>query len=386
MTGDHGSGLLAISAHARSVQATDRAILSEKLRAVDLPGTLLVETCHRVELHGASDAVPPRLLADLPAGTDTHAGLDAARQLIRLAVGRDSAVIGEDQVLHQVRVAARRARSGNDLPPELDRLIDVALRAGRTARSWLPGHRSNLAERAIANQAVGDSANRGPVLVVGAGEMGRLAALALRHRHEELLIASRSVEHAQALAARVSARAVAFDPGAEQVAGLTGVVLALNGAWPISRETAKALVESAAWLVDLSTPAAIESDLAAALGRRLTTIDDLAQVQPGQLGYSPALIARLDALVEQTVAQYADWVERASQRRAAEALTQRAQTVGSAELGRLLDLVDLDDEQRQAVERMVGQLTRRLLRDPLEQLSQDPDGRHARAARELFRL
>ena len=386
MSDERPDGLLAISAHARSVPAADRAALASRVRELQMPGTLLIETCHRVELHGNRHVLPARLLADLPPGTVTTDGLDAARQLIRLAVGRDSAIIGEDQVLHQLRVAAQRARAVSDLEPQLDRLIDMALRAGRQARSWLPGHRSNLAERAIANQAVGDSATRGPVLVVGAGEMGRLAAVALRHRHEELLIASRSVEHAQALAARVSARAVAVDPGAEQVTGLTGVVLALNGAWPISRETAQALVESEAWLVDLSTPAAIESDLAAALGRRLTTIDDLAQVQPGQLGYSPAVIARLDALVEQTVAQYADWVERASQRHAAEALTQRAQTVGSAELGRLLDLVDLDDEQRQAVERMVGQLTRRLLRDPLEQLSQDPDGRHARAARELFRL
>lgn len=384
MTIDRTDGLLAITAHARSVPATHRAALAAMLREANPRGALLIETCHRIELHGPQTDIPTRLLSSLPPGTETAAGLDAARQLVRLAVGLDSAVIGEDQVLHQLRVATQRARAANHLQPELDRLIDLALRAGRVARSWLPVRRSNLAESAIAS--VCDPVATGRALVVGSGEMGRLAAVALRHRQAEVLIASRNIEHARSLAAGIGARAAEFDPGADEVAALAGVVIALEGPWAIGGETAGALAGSRAWVIDLSSPCALAPELASSLGPRLTTIDDLARVEPGKFGYTPALIARLNGLVEQTVGEYARWLTRAGQRRAAEALAEHAQTVGTAALGRLLDNVDLDDQQRRAVEQMVSQLTRRLLRDPLEQLSQDPDGRHARAARELFRL
>ena len=384
MSADHLPGLVAITAHARSVAAADRAALANRVRQTKPRGTLLIETCHRVELHGPGSALPADLITSLPAGTERVAGLDAARRLIRLAVGLDSAVIGENQVLHQLRVAAQRARAANDLQPELDRLIDLALRAGRVARSWLPVRRSNLAERAIS--AVWDPGAHGEALVVGAGEMGRLAAVALRHRQAKVLIASRSIEHARSLAAEVGARSVTFDPGAERTAGLAGVIIALDGVWPIGAQTAESLVGSEAWIIDLSAPGALLPEFASSLGARLTTIDDLAHVAHDDAGFTPALVARLDTLIDQTLAEYADWVARAGQRDAAEALARRAETVGSAELGRLLDQVELDDEQLRAVEQMVAQVTRRLLRDPLEQLGQDRDGRHARAARELFRL
>lgn len=385
MSTERANGLLAISAHARSVPVTDRAALAGSLREARPGGALLIETCHRVEFHGPKRIIPTRLLSCLPTGVETTEGMDAARQLVRLAVGLDSALVGEDQVLHQLRMAAQQARTSNHLQVELDRLIDLALRAGRVARSWLPVRRSNLAERAIAS--LWNPTATGRALVVGSGEMGRLAAVALRHRQAEVLIASRSIEHARSLAADVGARAVAFDPGADHVAPLVGVIIALDGPWAIGAETANSLVGSKAWVIDLSAPGALPAGLASSLGRRLTTIDDLAHVPSHQAaGLSVALVARLEALVDQTVGDYADWVARASQRDAAQALAQRAQTVGSDELDRLLDQVDLDDTQRRAVEQMVAQVTRRLLRDPLEQLGQDRDGRQARAARDLFRL
>jgi len=344
----------------------------------------MVETCHRVELHGLRTRLPARLVEFLPARAEMLGGRAAARQLISLAVGRDSAVMGEDQVLHQLRLAAQRARAEGGLEPELDRLIDIALRAGRLARSLLPGRRSNLAERAL-GRVLGEGPG-GRVLVVGAGEMGRLAAIALRRRGAAVLLASRTSVHASAVAAELSVPSAPFDPGPALAGRLDGVVLALRGRWSIDRATARALRESAAWIVDLSTPIALPADLATAVGARLTTIDDLATIAPRSDGHSPAIAARLDALVEQALAEYDEWLSHSSQRDAAHALTMRAESVSSAELGRLLEKVTLDDHQRAAVEQMVTQVTRRLLHDPLERLGQDRDGRHERAARDLFRL
>src|SRR5688572_4379736 len=140
------TSLTALLAHGRWMPAELRSELADVLRVRQPPGTLLVATCHRVELYGADTAVAP-----LAAGSDARlvGGTDAARHLIGLAVGRDSAIVGEDQVLHQLRVASRRARQHGAMAPNLDRLLDLALRAGRRARSWLPAARPTLVDVAV---------------------------------------------------------------------------------------------------------------------------------------------------------------------------------------------------------------------------------------------
>lgn len=195
------------------------------------------------------------------------------------------------------------------------------------------------------------------------------------------------------MADQTSSSCVPFDPGPPVVAGVAGVVIALAGPWAVSEQTRRGLIDSAAWVVDLSAPPALHQEMAKALGDRLVTIDDLAgsdgdaRIASGDNGLSARLIERLEVLVDGTLTEYERWAGKDAQRAAADALSRRASAVGLAELDRLWQRVpSLDDDQREQVERMVRQLTQRLLRDPLERLSQDGDGRHARAARELFRL
>lgn len=376
--------LAALVAHARWMPAEDRAgVTAEWALNGGGASTFLLTTCHRVEIYAAQEDVE-RIAATAPRSVRRVDGLDAARHLIRVAVGRDSSVVAEDQILHQLRVAAHEARRNGPLPQDLDRALDMALRAGRSARSWLPARRPTLVDLAL-SRALGDADARGRTFhVVGTGEMGRAAVANLVGRGATVSVSSRTIDSARTLAERFGVTHTPFDPGVELLSKLDGVVVALKGRWALDVASHDALLAGRAWIADLSSPPALDREVAAELGERLSTIDDLATPVDEPSG---RLLARLDALVEQTVGDYERWLADEARREAADALASRARAVQTAELDRLWRRVPtLDDAERAEVERAIDHVTQLLLRDPLEQLGNDGDGSHARAARELFRL
>jgi glutamyl-tRNA reductase len=377
--------LAVLLAHARHVPVPVRVELAERLRGSRPEGSVLIETCHRVELYAPRACLEDLIRAEPQPGVELAVGEDAARHAIRVAVGRDSAVVAEDQVLHQLRRGVQEARRRGPLTPGLDRLFDLALRAGRQARSWLPAKRPSLADVAF-DEAMGRGPSRdGPVLVVGAGAMGTLAARAVVVAGRPLVLANRTPQRATRLAAELGGAMTSLDPGTAELSSFAGVMVALSGPWLLADESRTSLADHGAWIVDLSAPSAVADDLVRRLGRRFVSIDDLAH---GDDRSRPAaLLARLDALVEETVDAYLDWTVRQRQREAASVLADRAIEARSVELKALFHRVPaLDPATRAEVERMAERLSDRLLRRPLECLQQDDDGRHDRAARELFGL
>jgi glutamyl-tRNA reductase len=202
--------LAALLTHARWMSADQRAIVADAFRATQPVGSLLVATCHRVELYGIETELAP-LTAGL-SGVHTLRGSDAARQLIGLAVGRDSAVIGEDQILYQLRIAARGARQSGVVAANLDRLVDLSLRAGRRARSWLPANRPTLVDVAIDRVGGQHGMRDARVHVVGAGAMGRAAVASLLARGSRVSVGSRTAESAKGLADRFGIPHIPFVP------------------------------------------------------------------------------------------------------------------------------------------------------------------------------
>jgi len=145
---------------------------------------------------------------------------------------------------------------------------------------------------------------------------------------------------------------------------------------------------SAAIVVDLSVPPAVAEDLAIALGDRFVSADALALVE-GSIAtpVDEGATRRLDLLVESSAAEFLAWFAAHDRRAAAEALAERAESERVAELAELWRrLPRLDPEARQLIDGMSRHLATRLLREPLERLGRDPDGRHERAIRELFGL
>jgi glutamyl-tRNA reductase len=381
--------VVALVTHARDVRAVERRLFAERLRRHLAGRALIFETCHRVEAYaiGVEDAQWMALDVSLPTGGRVLVGEPAVRHVIKVAVGGDSVVAGEDQVLHQLRESVDAARSGGDLDTALERLMSLALRAGRRARSWHQGPRRSLADVALRSI----ERTRGPIqgrdiLIVGAGRMGCLAARAAVTSGANVSLANRSLNGARALAVTTGARLEAFDPGV-RISAFAGVVVALAGPWPISAETIGELRGSATVIVDLSVPAAVPEAAAEALGPRLVSADALALADEDPGEFRVGSVARIDALVNRTAAEFMEWLFSRNGRAAAETLMIRADRQREVELAALWRrLPNLEPEARDAIEGMTRHLARRLLREPLERLGRDTDGRDERAVRDIFAL
>lgn len=377
---------IAFACHARFVPASDREAFARRLREATRANLVILETCHRVEAYGMGldGEVAASLTAALPAGGQMLLGEHAIVHAIAVAVGTDSVVVGEDQILHQMRAALDAARAAGPVDAALERLLAHALRAGRIARSWQQGPRRSLADLALESieRAAGPLVGR-DLLVVGAGQMGRLTARAAIAAGASVSVANRTVVAAAALAGSVGGRVVPFDPG-DDVAHFAGIVVALSGPWIVTESTADVLSGGTSVVVDLSMPAAVPVRLGERLGPRLVVADALARAGDR---LASATDPRLGTLIERTAAEFGEWQRGRDGRAAAAVLVARADREREIELAALWRaLPDLDPDARRAIEGMTRHLARRLLRQPLERLGRDGDGRESRAVRDLFAL
>ncbi|MEX1168527.1 MAG: NAD(P)-binding domain-containing protein [Chloroflexota bacterium] len=381
--------IVALVAHARQVPAVERERFASRLRVELHRGALILETCHRVEAYttSADDGTSTDLPLDVPAGGRVLSGNVAVRHAVSVATGSDSIVLGEDQILHQLRESLEVARTSGVLDPEIDRLFALALQAGRRARSWRSGRQRSLADVALDSVARTSGSVRGrEILVVGAGRMGELMARAAAAAGASVTVANRSTERARAVTAATGGGTSGLDPGTG-VDRFAAIFVALGGPWVIGERTIAALLARRPAVVDVSVPSAVPAALAVGLGSQMVTADDLVLRESEETRRDSVPDPRSEALIEQTVQAYLEWQARRDSRAAADALVRRADLEREAELAALWKkLPTLDPESREAIETMTRHLAARLLRQPLERLGRDADGVEGRTVRDLFAL
>lgn len=384
---DIGALVLAAPEHPASVR-TAAAETAESV-AERAAGVALV-TCQRVETYGIVVSLDAARRGPW-ASARRLMGAQAVRHAARVALGLESAVLAEDQVLHQLRAEVARARRDRAIAPPLHVVFDAVLRAGRLGRSWRRAAPRSLADVAVDRLlASSDGTDDRPILVVGAGEMGRMAARAAGARGCGVVVASQNRWHADDVASTTGARAIALEAvGTELAGGVLGVLVALAGAWRLQPD-AVSVVHAAPAVVDLSVPLALPSDVVAALGSRFTDVDGLAQLAGDNLvgdDTTRQYRRRLEGLCDRTVDEVA---ERLAARRTTDvraALADRIERERKAELEALWrSLPALPSADRAAIDGMTRHLAKRLLGEPMARLGTDPDGHRALAVRELFDL
>lgn len=381
---DASPTVVAIAAHARSVPSEAREAFAAALEALPVDArTIAVHTCHRVEVYVTPGDGPLPALPEPPAGSLRLVDAEAVRHLVAVACGLDSAVFGEDQVLHQLRTCLADRHLAGPLDPVLDRLFHAALRAGRRAHTWFDGSPRSLADVALdrIGRAAGGLEDR-TILIVGAGRMGRLAAFASHRRGARVVVTSRTDERAAGLAAEIGGRAVAWRSDGE-MPDLAGVVVALGGTWAPGPLDAAMLLAGAAHIVDLSSPPAVVLDLRQRLEARFTSVDDLAATP--EFAPHDRLRRRLEHLAAEAGREYCAWLRGRDAVPVIQALTAGAEHLRRAELDWLLHrLPDLPAEDRALVEQMSHRLVAALLHAPLAALHGDETGTLERPARDLF--
>lgn len=264
----------------------------------------ILATCHRTEVYFTGDpALAASLLPDLQSPhVVMYRGVDAIRHLYRVAAGLDSLVVGEPQILTQVRRALVLAEAEDAAGPVMRGVFARAIHIGRTVRTRtaLGTFASSIGAVAASHVASTFPTVRGlRCVVVGSGVAATDVATALRDLGARLVIAGRSPAHVARLAARVDAQAFELDDLPALFADADYAVVAVSGGILVrDRHLSRPLP-----ILDLSVPRAVD------VGRApVTTLDDLDVAD--RAGLSPA-IAEAEAYIDREVA---DWVRRAARR------------------------------------------------------------------------
>ncbi len=325
----------------------------------------------------------------------------AAEHLFEVAAGTDSAVLGEGEILRQVRRAEERARAEQASGPVLSGLFRHALRAGKRVRAETGIARgvTSLSHVAVALAAerAGGLAGRS-VLVVGAGEMGEgiVGALAADPALPTVTVANRSPLRAAQLAASVGARSIGLGALTDELASCDVVITAAaTGDVLIGPEQ----VQQVAWrrgsrpllLVDAAVPRNVDPAVAALPGVELADLDDLRERAEAAMAGRRAELGQARAIIAEELEQYRS---RSLERGAApivSALRAHAERVRVSELERSRALFDaLAPEQAAAVEALTRRIVAKLVHEPTVQVKRAAGStrgeRLAEAVRQLFGL
>jgi glutamyl-tRNA reductase len=375
---------------------------------------LVLSTCNRTEVyvqtdrfHGAYQDVRDAL-CDLmhlgPESLNDHLyseyDLDAVAHLFRVAAGLDSAVLGEHEILGQVRSAWDAAAGHGAARTGLHRVFRHAVEVGKRARTETAIARgtASVSHAAVemATEHLGPLAGR-RVLVVGAGEMGEGMAVSLAAAGvADVLVANRTPARADALADRVGGRAIALDAVADALRTVD-LVLSGTGADGVVLEhdvVADAMADRSTrplLVVDVAVPRDIDPGVGQVPGVTLLDLDDLRRWADRGRQDRQAEVTAVEAIVVEELARHAEDLRARQVAPVIAALHERAESLRQAELDRFAArLGELDERQRAAVDQLTRSLLAKVLHTPTTRLKADAGSavgeRNALAVRELFEL
>ena len=269
----------------------DAAALLADARAV-FGGALLLQTCNRVELlvQGTGPELAAYLHASGRSGFSLREGEDAIRHLLEVACGLDSMIMGEDQILGQLREALVMSRDADALSPLLEDCVNTAVHLGVEARARTEINRGAVSIGSAAVQLAGEllgSLDGRHILVVGSGEMGMLVTQALAARNlTAIYVANRTHGRAIELARKIGGKAVRLDELRRYLI-LSDVVISCTSApHPVMKvDDLREVMKGRCWplegaprpliLIDIAQPRDVEEGAERIAGIHLCTIDSL---------------------------------------------------------------------------------------------------------------
>jgi glutamyl-tRNA reductase len=393
-----------------AIPPAEYAARVSELRA--LPGVeevLILGTCNRTEIYCLSSQPGKETLLDwihrsnglAPGQLDQHfyayEGEASARHLIRVASGLDSLVLGETQILGQLKDAWQQAHDAGSLGTVLDRLFQHTFAAAKIirTRSGISDHPVSVAYTAVvlARQIFGDLATK-TVVLVGAGEMVQLCGRYLRdHGIAHLLILNRSLQKAQELAADLDAIPMALDRLGEALPQADILFSSTASPQPVIRKSdVKAALRRRRhrpmFLVDIAVPRDIDPDITSLKDVYLYTIDDLQQVVDENLQQRSEAAEQAQGDVEEAVAAFMRWLYGIRAGRTLKRIRDQSHRFEQELTDRALRRLEAGQEPRDVLQQMAATLTNKILHLPskrLREAAEDRDYEVLKAADRIFR-
>ena len=376
--------------------------------------SVVLSTCNRSDIYVASEN-PERAREDIVAFLSHYHSLSpesftphlfslddeaAAKHLFRVAAGLDSLVVGEPQILGQVKDAFETAAGRRCTGPMLSKMFHWSFGVGKRVRTETAlgeGAVSiSFAAVALARKIFGRLEGR-RVLVIGAGEISTLTAEHLRAQGVgEMVITSRTPAQAEALADAVSGRAEPWDDFASLLGTADVVVTATGSQRPI---LTRAQVEATTgrhrsgplFIIDLAVPRDVEASVGDIEQVFLYNVDDLQSIVQENLSRRTREIAHAETIVAEELLKFATWQRSRGAVPTVVALRQRFDAIRRSELQRLDGkLAGLSPDARARVDEVTRLIVENLLHEPTEQLKALPDEEtqvaYTEAVNRLFRL
>ncbi len=366
----------------------------------------LLSTCNRTELYAVADdngdaladwlATHPDDMGDLHAYLYRHAGADAVRHLFRVATGLDSLVLGEPQILGQVKDAWATARSAGSLGAQLDRLFQHAFATAKRARTDTRIGANPVSVASTAVRLAQDSFARledSTVLLIGAGETIELAARHLvQAKTKRLLIANRTLAHAQDLATRHGGYALALTELERHLAEADVVISATAARDPILHKAQLAAALASRWhrpmlLLDLAVPRDIAADAAGLKDVFLYTVDDLERAIEENRRSRREAAEEAEAIVELQVSRYIETLGASTRTEPLKRLRAHGEAAKAEALAKARQQLAAGGNPQAVLDLLAHTLTNKLLHAPtvaLREAASSGNAELARAADKLF--
>ena len=368
----------------------------------------ILSTCNRTEMYAASQVANPldataHFLAEyhqLPyAELRPHLYMlpqdNAVRHAFRVASGLDSMVLGEPQILGQMKDAVRQAEAAGGLGTYLHQMFQRTFAVAKEVRTTteIGAHSVSMAAAAVRlSQRIFDRIADQHVLFIGAGEMIELCATHFAAQHpKSLTIANRTLERGEALANRFNGRAIRLADLPDQLAQFDIVVSCTASSLPI---IGLGLVERAVktrrhkpmFMVDLAVPRDIEAEVGRLDDVFLYTVDDLGAVVQTGLENRQAAVAQAEAIIETRVQSFMHWIDTRSVVPLIQDLQENGEAMRLLELERARKMLARGDDIELVLEALSKGITAKFLHGPQQALHQAQGDERARLAALLPQL
>jgi glutamyl-tRNA reductase len=364
----------------------------DSLRAeTDAQELTLVSTCNRTEIYLRAQhegvlertarwlsAVPAVKGLDLRPHFYTLSEAEVPRHSFRVASGLDSMILGEPQILGQVKLAVKVAAEANALSGPLDRLFQDTFKVAKEVRSQTDIGTTSVSMAAaslkLAQQLFGDIRDV-RLLLVGVGEMIELAATHFAAQNpRQIVVANRTLERGRELAERFNATAITLQQLPDRIHEFDAVITSTASTLPI---IGKGMIERALklrrrkpmFIVDLAVPRDVEGEVADLDDIYLHTLDSLGRVIQQNVEKREAAIAEADLIITKRTAEFMRWLESRSTVPVIQQLRGKADQYRLTELERAQKLLAKGEDPARVLEALANGLTNKFLHHPLAALN-----------------
>ncbi len=378
-----------------------------------VPGVLegaILSTCNRTEIYavvrphgdtrldllgfwGRLKGVPPE---ELVGHAFFYQATEAAGHLMRVASGLDSMILGETQILGQVKEAYTLARERGTLGKVLHELFNRSIACGKRVHTETAISQNavsvSYAAVELARKIFGRLEGR-RALLVGAGKMGGLTARHLVDQGiREILVCNRTLARAEEMAREFGGRAVPWE-GLEEHLAAVDVVISSTGApgYVITREMVRRAMRPRRgrplFLVDIAVPSDVEPEVGELESVFLYDIDDLESVVLANLEERAREAQKAERILTEEVERFQQWLRSLEVVPLIRSLREKAEEIKQGELQRLFNrLPDLTEREREVIQATTSLIVNKLLNDPTQRVKEFANGAEADVFLRAFSL